>query len=94
MKVHIGMQGQPAILLGLVRIEMNDVHFPVATRCQDIAHEIEKLGSPPSGIMTHLHLAGGNPSRAADRISVPFVAEAESVSCFAARQPQPSLGSL
>jgi hypothetical protein len=29
MKVHIGMQGQPAILLGLVRIEMvqNDVHF-------------------------------------------------------------------
>lgn len=63
MKVHIGMQGQPAILLGLVRIEMvqNEVHFAVAMRYQDIAHEIEKLASPPSGIMTHLHLAGGNP---------------------------------
>jgi hypothetical protein len=62
-------------LQGLVRIEMvqDEVHFAVATRCQDIAHEIEKLTSPPSGIMTHLHVAGGNPSRAANRVSAPLV---------------------
>jgi len=61
MKMHVAVPCQPTILCRLVRVEVvhNDVDLTPPMLCKDIVHEIQKLSSPPSRIMTQLHLAGG-----------------------------------
>jgi hypothetical protein len=60
--VCVGVAGQPTVLLGFVGVErvQDDVNFAVPMFGHDIVHEIQERSSPTSGIMPHLHLAGGD----------------------------------
>ena len=94
MKVHIGVPGQASILFEFVSFEVvqYDVDLATAVLGYDIVHEIQKLSSPVSRIMTYLDLTGGDFQGGQQSTgAMPFVAVAESVQGLATRQSQPSL---
>ena len=73
MKMDVRVALEPAIVLGLVGIEIieNDVNFSlVAIRINDAIHEIQELPASPAFVMTDLNQAGGG-FQAAKSVVVP-----------------------
>src|SRR5260370_41586626 len=62
MKMDIGMTLEPAIVLGLVGVEVieNDVNFFfVAVRINDAIHEVQELPAAPAFVMAGLNQPSG-----------------------------------
>ena len=62
MKMDVGMALEPAVVLGLVGIEIveNDMNFFfVAIGVYDAIHEIQELPASTPFVMASLHQAGG-----------------------------------
>ena len=62
MKVHAGMAVQPAIALGLVRIEVveNDVDLAIRVFRHEVVHEVQELPATTAGIMPGFDLPRGD----------------------------------
>lgn len=96
-KPHLRMPRQPAVLLGLVGVEViqNDVNLFVGMLRDHVIHEVEEFSSPSPRVMSDLYLADRylKSSKECTR-AVPLVAVAEPVQGFAIGKMQPALRSL
>ena len=61
-EVHVRMALEPAVVLGLVGIEVveNDMDDGVWMAGDDIVHEVEELDAPAARPVRGSHLAGGH----------------------------------
>jgi hypothetical protein len=53
MEMHIWMSGKPAVVLGLVRVQVveDDMNLPLRMRGENAIHEIEELDAPAAAVM-------------------------------------------
>ena len=60
MEMNLGMGPQPAVLLGLVRIQIVENHMNLALRIQghDFVHKMEKFAPTPPGVVSGFDFAG------------------------------------
>ena len=60
--MHVGVQPQPSVPLGLVRIQIveNDVNLAAPVVRDHVVHEIEKLSPPAPIVVSRPYLAGGH----------------------------------
>ena len=72
-KVHIRMTIQPAIVLGLVRVEVVEDHMDCGVRVvsDDMVHEIEEFGTPSAILWAAVTLPVAT-SKAANNVEVPL----------------------
>ena len=61
-QMHLRMSSQPAITFRFVGIQIVQDHMDLPARIgsNDIVHKIQKLAPAPSGIVSGLHLSGGD----------------------------------
>ena len=82
MELHVRMSCQPAILLGLVGVEViqNYVDLLIGMLRDHLIHKIEELSPTASRVMADLDLSGRHLQGCKQGAApVPFVAVAESV---------------
>src|ERR1700683_1862402 len=94
MEVHILVALEPAIVFGLVGIEViqNDMDLPARVFVDDLVHEIQKLTPPPPWIVPGLDQAGSDFEGREQRCgSMALVAMAEPVDRLTVGQSQISL---
>ena len=72
-EMHVRMTLEPAVVLGLVGIEVveDDMDGRVRMSGDDIIHEVEELDAPPALLVRGRHLAAGS-SKAAHSVVVPL----------------------
>ena len=96
--MDIGMAFEPAVILGLVGIEVvqNDVNFFfVSVAIDDAVHEIQELPASPAFVMTGLNQAGGGFQGGKEcRCAVPFVFMSKAGNGPSVGQPDVALSPL
>jgi len=97
MEMNVLVPRQPAVVFGLVGIEIVQDHMDLAAGMfgNHAVHEIHELDAPAALIMAGLDQASGNIERGEQgRGAVTFVGMAEPSHRFAIGQLQPALGAL
>jgi hypothetical protein len=96
MEMDVIVPRQPAVVFGLVGIEIVQDHMDSRPVCSNHAvHEIQELDAQAALIMTDLDQASGNIDRGEpSRGAVTFVGMAEPSHRFAIGQLKPALGAL
>src|SRR5207253_4483368 len=93
MQMDLRMALQPAVLFGLVSVQVVQYHVNFAIRVggYDLIHEVQKLSSPAAVVVTREDLPGGDiEDREQSGCAVPLIAVAESIQGLAIGQTEPS----
>lgn len=96
-ELHLLVPSQPAIPLGLVRVQVVEDDMDLAPRMfgDHAGHEVEELDPPPPSIVSRLDQPGGDLQRSKQRGgAVPCVLMTEARQGLAVGQPQPPLRPL
>lgn len=98
-EVDQGMALEPAVALGLMRVEVveHNRDLPVRVLRDDLVEEVEEVEklAPPPPVVARLHLSGDAVERGEQRGgAVPFIALAEAVHGSSLWQPDPSLSAF
>src|SRR3954452_6376253 len=96
-KLDVGVALEPAVLFGLVRVQIvqHDVDLAVRVFGNDAIHKLQKLTATAAAIVCRLHLPRSDlKSGEQGRGAVTLVAATESVHGFPIRQAQESLRSF